>query len=57
VSVQLDTGHFGSITNPTLGRSDADSFAGGGVPTVNPTLPLQTDMWFAPCPMRCDPLP
>jgi hypothetical protein len=55
VTVQLDTGHFGSITNPTLGRSYADSFAGGATPTVNPTLPLLTDSWFG-C-MRYDPLP
>jgi hypothetical protein len=57
LTVQLNTGHFGSITNPTLGRSFADSFAGGGTPTINPTLPLQTDMWIAPCPARYDPLP
>src|SRR5262249_51646971 len=29
VTVQLDAGHFGASTNPSLGRSFADSFASG----------------------------
>ena len=57
VTVQLDTGHFGSITNPTLGRSFADSFAGGGIPVVDPVLPLLDDDWIGSCPLRYDPLP
>ena len=54
VTVQLDTGHFGTVTNPTLGRSFADSLATGGTPTVNPN-PLLSDTTEG-CP-RFDPLP
>jgi hypothetical protein len=53
-TVQLDTGHFGTSTNPTLGRSFVDSLAGGGVPEINPA-PLLPDTTPG-CP-RYDPLP
>jgi hypothetical protein len=36
ITVQLDGGHFSASTNPSIGRSFADSLAGGGTPTVNP---------------------
>ena len=36
VTIQLDTGHFGAITNPLIGRTFVESLAGGGTPTVIP---------------------
>jgi hypothetical protein len=54
ITVQLDTGHFGASTNPTIGRSFVDSLAGGGVPQVNPD-PLLSDT--VPGCNRYDPLP
>jgi hypothetical protein len=54
ITVQLNTGHFGSVTNPGLGRSFADSLATGAIPTVNAS-PLFSDT-IAGCP-RYDPLP
>jgi hypothetical protein len=54
VTVHLDTGHFGSATNPTLGRSFVDSLAGGGVPEIDPA-PLLPDT--NPGCLRFDALP
>ena len=54
VTVRLDTGHFGSITNPFLGRSFVESAAAGGVPEVA-AGDLQSDQW--PGCVRFDPLP
>jgi hypothetical protein len=36
VTVQLDTGHFGTVTNPALGTSFVESYAASGTPTVDP---------------------
>jgi hypothetical protein len=56
VTVQLDTGHFGTITNPNLGRSFLESFAAsGGAPTIDPGV-LLPDSNQLPCPDRFDPL-
>ncbi|HYD50850.1 MAG TPA: hypothetical protein VEB21_21015, partial [Terriglobales bacterium] len=54
ITVQLDTGHFGASTNPSLGRSFVESAAGGGVPVVDPD-PLMADT--NPGCIRFDPLP
>jgi hypothetical protein len=54
ITVQLDTGHFGTVTNPDLGRSFVDSMASGGVPTVDAS-PLLSDA-VEGC-LRYDPLP
>jgi len=54
VTVQLDGGHFSATTNPTLGRSFADSLAGGGVPEVDPDPLLSNTV---PGCARYDPLP
>jgi hypothetical protein len=54
VTVQLDAGHFGAATNPSLGRSFADSLATGGVPTVNASSLLSDTVEGCP---RYDPLP
>lgn len=35
VTIQLDTGHFGTVTNPDLGRLFAETLAANGVPTVD----------------------
>jgi hypothetical protein len=53
-TVQLDGGHFAASTNPTLGRSFADSLAGGGVPEINPDPLLSNTV---PGCARYDPLP
>lgn len=54
LTVELDTGHFGSVTNPNLGRSFLTSMAAGGAPTVNvAALFSDTD----PGCDRYDPLP
>jgi hypothetical protein len=53
-TVQLDAGHFGTVTNPTLGRSFVDSLATGGVPEINPAPLLSNTV--AGC-ARFDPLP
>jgi hypothetical protein len=42
VTVQLETGHFGTVTNPNLGLSFLESFAATGIPTVDPG-PLSSD--------------
>lgn len=42
VTVQLDTGHFGSRTNPSLGKTFVESLAATGLPTIDPT-PLLPD--------------
>lgn len=55
VTVHVAGGHFGSIANPTLGRSFVDSLVSGS-PVVSPTLPLNSDPGFGVC-VRYDPLP
>jgi hypothetical protein len=55
VTIQLDTGHFGASTNPTVGRSFVDSLASGGVPTLDPD-PLLSSITPG-CAGRFDPLP
>ena len=42
VTVQLDTGHFGASTNPSVGRSFVESLAAGATPSVAPG-PLLAD--------------
>ena len=55
VLVQLDTGHFGAHSNPSLGNSFVVSLAGTGVATVAPGLLLPD---FTPgCAGRFGPLP
>jgi hypothetical protein len=54
VTVQLDTGHFGTLNNPNLGLSFLDSFAATGVPTINPGV-LYSGVNTV-CPDRFDPL-
>ena len=54
VTVELNTGHFGAVTNPDLGRSFVTSLATGAVPTVN--VPALFSDSIAGCP-RYDPLP
>jgi len=53
-TVQLDTGHFGTVTNPNLGLSFLESFAATGVPTIDPG-PLSSDATPG-CSGRFDPL-
>ena len=54
VTVQLDGGHFAASTNPTLGRSFADSLSTGAVPELNPDPLLSNTV--SGCD-RYDPLP
>jgi hypothetical protein len=54
VTVRLNTGHFGSITNPFLGRSFIESAAGGGIPEVAAGA-LRSDQ--QPGCVRFEPLP
>lgn len=54
VTVQLDTGHFGSATNPDLGRSFLTSLAAGAAPSVNTAAFLSDSV---PGCIRYDPLP
>ena len=55
VTIQLDTGHFGTVTNPAIGVSFLTSLAAGGVPTVDPGV-LASDATPG-CSGRAAPLP
>lgn len=55
VTVQLDTGHFGAITNPALGNSFVTSLP-AGTPVIDPAGPLLPDT-NPGCSGRYAPLP
>jgi len=55
VLVQVNDGHFGARANPSIGRSFADSIAGGGPTTEAPTT--LDGVWGSNCSQRFDPPP
>jgi hypothetical protein len=55
VMVEVDSGHFGAVTYPSIGRGFVDSIAATGSPVVDPG-PIPPDLPSAYCP-RFDPPP